>query len=442
MTAFRTVLCCLLLAVAACAETSYPVTLTECYQRTVAHNPEIQQARLNLERAAGAQLVFAARAFPRARTQFQAGAMQGSLYSEKPAPFAVVGSDAAQPLFDAGIPASRRRGALEVILAQQQLYRVTSEQLYAMRVAFWQTALARELARIQREIAGYAAANEKREQERLAIGQIGKQPVWQAKIQSLNLQVDQAHVEREQRAAATDLALLLGESVATGAVVRLPVPEGKLEYNPLTVDSAVESRRALAQRPDLRWLREMVRATREDQRMIEADLFPFVTLAASGQYVPKSGLYTRAPQIVTGRDPRTTEALGGGTWTWRMGDNGAIIGASRRVAARREAMEVTLRRLEENVPRELAALSGAAETAAAKMAALRASLQQAKELLQLAEQRVALGEATQLDYRNAQANLLSTQTGLAQAAFESELVRADLDRITGRYLDVNLKVKP
>lgn len=439
---FFTVLCGVLLAVAARAEISYPVTLAECYQRTLAHNPNIQQARLDLERAAGTKLVFASRALPRAKAQFQAGGSVGSLYDEKLAPFAVISADAAQPLFDASIPATRRRGALEVILAQQQLHCIASEQLHAVRVAFWQTVLARELGRIQREIAKRAASNVKREQDRLAAGQVGKQTVRQAEIQSLSLQVDLARIEREQRAAATELALLLGESVATGAVVRLPAPEGKLEYTPLVVDVAVEGGLVMAHRPDLRWLREMIRATREDQRIIEAGLFPFVTLVASGQYVPKSGLYTRSPQIVTGRDPRATEALYGATWAWRVGDNGAIIGASRRVAAGREAMEVTLCRLEENVPCELTVLSGAAEMVAAKMAALRASSLQAEELLQLAEQRVALGESTQLDYRNAQANLLSTQAGLAQAVFEGELARAELDRITGRYLDISLKTKP
>ncbi|MEI8314982.1 MAG: TolC family protein [Verrucomicrobiota bacterium] len=438
----HTVLCCILLTVLAHADVYYPVTLDECYQKAFIHNPDIQQARLDLERAAGTKLVFTSRAFPRAAAELKAGVSVGDLYAGAMTPIAVISAAAAQPLFDTSIPATLRRGTLEVILAEQQLHRVASEQMHAVRVAFWQTVLARELARIQREIAECIAMNVKREQERLAAGQVGKQAVRQAEIQALNLQVDLSRIEREQRATAIELALLLGESVTTGAVVRLPAPEGILAYTPLVVDVASESGRALVHRPDLCWLREMIRAIRENQSVIEAGLFPFITLASSGQYLPESVLSPHSQGVVPGRNLPKSEVLYGATWMWRVGDNGAIIGASRRVVAAREAMELTLRRLEENVPRELAMLSGATEMTTAKVTALRSSAQQAKELLQLAESRVALGEATQLDYRNAQASLLSTQTGLAQAAFEGELTRAELDRITGHYLDINLKVTP
>ena len=60
---------------------------------------------------------------------------------------------------------------------------------------------------------------------------------------------------------------------------------------------------------------------------------------------------------------------------------------------------------------------------------------EAEELLKLVETRVALGAATQLDFLNAQNNLLSTQTAILQAVFENELARAEFDRVTGRYLD-------
>ena len=43
-----------------------------------------------------------------------------------------------QPLFNASIPASRRRGDVEVLIAKQKLNVAVSEQLHAARLAFTQ----------------------------------------------------------------------------------------------------------------------------------------------------------------------------------------------------------------------------------------------------------------------------------------------------------------
>ena len=71
-----------------------------------------------------------------------------------PQPFGLARGFFTQPLFDAAVPASRRRGDMEVLLAQQRLNVAVVEQLHAARIAFY-TALfndsLRELGEAQRQ---------------------------------------------------------------------------------------------------------------------------------------------------------------------------------------------------------------------------------------------------------------------------------------------------
>ena len=55
---------------------------------------------------------------------------------------------------------------------------------------------------------------------------------------------------------------------------------------------------------------------------------------------------------------------------------------------------------------------------------------------------MSLGEATQFDFLKAQSNLLSVRDGIADATFNHEAARADLDRATGRYLQYATTAAP
>src|SRR5439155_5150922 len=120
-------------------------------------------------------------------------------------------------------------------------------------------------------------------------------------------------------------------------------------------------------RSDLTLLRALIRAAGEDKQMIQAGYFPFVTLVAFTQYVPVTKVLTRKPEVVPGREARDTESRFGAEFSWQVIDNGRVTGASRRVESGRRALAVTLQRLEENVPRELAILARALQTVDAKV---------------------------------------------------------------------------
>ena len=103
-----------------------------------------------------------------------AGVQGGKRADEpNPQPFGLARGFFTQPLFDAAVPASRRRGDVEVLLAQQRLNVAIVEQLHATRIAFY-TALfndsLRELGEAQRQ---RLAENVSTQAERYQAGQIG-----------------------------------------------------------------------------------------------------------------------------------------------------------------------------------------------------------------------------------------------------------------------------
>jgi outer membrane protein TolC len=120
--------------------------------------------------------------------------------------------------------------------------------------------------------------------------------------------------------------------------------------------------------------------------------------------------------------------------SWTVIDNGQVTGAARSLEAARQAYAINLQQLEQNVPRELLRVKASLEDADAQLTALRKSTDSAEENLKLVEARVSLGEATQLDFLNAQSNLLSVRVGILNAINLHETARADLDHVTGRYL--------
>ena len=412
-----------------------PVTLAECYAQTLERNREIRQKRADVERAAGTKVTFTARALPRFSMQTSAGQSGGSLYDDG-GPYAVVRADVSQPLFDMGIPASLRRGKLEVVIAQQNLNRTVTEQLHATRLAYLRALLSRRLYELHQQIETHLQANVRSAQQRFDVGMASRQTVRQAEIQLLGLKPQLAKAQRDYINAVTELAERKGDELATRGRCQLPHPLGKLEYAALKIDLEKETTQTTERRPDLVLLREFIKASTEDQRMVKAGYYPFVSLAALSQYVPKEGVFTRRPEIVSGQEARVTETRYGMTFTWQVIDFGRVGGQSRQIESGRQTMEITLRRLEENVPRELAVLARTLDSTDAKLDALKQSVAQAEEMLKLVESRIALKEATQLDFLNAQSNLLSTQAGILQAVYENEAARAEFDRLTGRYLDI------
>jgi outer membrane protein TolC len=424
-----------LLAFVACAkcshaaETNVPITLAEGFQKVLAHDPELLRLRKDVERAAGTRLSIRSRDLAHLSIEPTVGLEGGNLYA-KEKPFALVTAEFSQPLINRGTAAVWRRGNLEVLATEQNLNNGIASRLHEFRQYYLRAQRLQQLMALNEELDQRLQTNVSAEQQRRDVGSTGPRPILQAKVQLLTERAELNGFRREDFEVRSTMAEMMGEPIE-----RLPLPAEPLTRMTVMVDLKAETQMAERRRPDLKFLRTLIRVATEDKRIVDADYFPYVSAIASGLYIPGKKPVYQATPIIEGQQPLGSDGRGGVNLTWQIIDNGRVTGERRRIEGLRGEYEIILRQLVENIPRELERVSHALENADAKLQALEKSTKEAEEDLQLVETRISVGEATQLDFSDAQRNLLAVRHGVVDALFQQAFARAELDLATGRYLE-------
>jgi outer membrane protein TolC len=415
---------------ACCTHTAGAVTLQAVLQTTLEKNPAIQEAKSGLEQATGQRLVFRSVAWPDAELGVPAGLQAGHRAGESGIKGFAVGRGAlTQTLFNAGLPASLRRGDVEVLIAQQQLNVAVVDQLHAARLAFYAALYNRSLESIRSEQRQRLEENVTTQKTRYEAGLVDKGTLTSATIQAsdLDTQIESAH--RAYLDAQLQLALAMAINSAKAS---LPEPEGELQSIPMHVDLDSETAAALQRRADLKLARLFVRAANEDQRIIEADYYPAAIGSILGEYVPVTGIHregsTSKTQDFIGSEIREKVA-----YTWRVVDNGKVGGAVLRARSAREINELTCRKLEVNIPRELSRIANDLRTTEVRERSLTSATAAAEESARTVQQNLTTGLASPLEYRFTQNAFLETKSGLLEAIYQHNLSVAEWDRATGRY---------
>src|SRR5205807_740886 len=156
--------------------------------------------------------------------------------------------------------------------------------------------------------------------------------------------------------------LKLAEAMAIDpAKSTLPEPEGELQLVPIRVDVDSETAAALQRRADLKLAHLFVRVANEDQRIIAADYYPAVAGTVNGEYVPVTGIHRQGSTSKT-QDFIGSEIREKAAYTWRVIDNGKVAGAVLRARSAREINELTCRKLETNIPRDLSHIANHLKT--------------------------------------------------------------------------------
>ena len=404
------------------------ITLDAALSRTLEKNPEIVQARLALEQAAGRRLVFRSTAFPDLKIQGLAG-VQGGKRADEPTlrPFAFARGFFSQPLFDAAVPASLRRGNIEVLIAEQRLNVAIVEQLHTTRVAFY-TALYNEslraLGEAQRE---RLAQNVTTQSDRYRAGQANRAAIMSAQLLERELEPRIQEVQRGYEGALLTLATAMGNADET---VR---PKGQLQFAAINYDVASETSTALTERADLRLARLLLRAAEEDQRIIEAQYYPALDAVLSGTGIPVTVRTANGGSARTSDDILSSEIAGGVSYTWRVVDNGRIGGQVARQRAIREMNEISLRQLEANAALDLKRIANNFRAIEGRWKSLNAAVSGAEQNVDVVQRTLAEGLSSQLEFRTAESSFLETKSALLAAAYQQNITRAEWDRATGRY---------
>src|SRR5213595_971304 len=410
--------------------TSGAITLERVLQTTLDQNPAIQEAKSGLEQAAGQRLVFHSLVWPHAELGVPAGVQAGHRAGESGVKgFAVGRGSLEQVLFNMAVPPSLRRGDVEVLIAQQQLNVAVVEQLHGARLAFYAALYNRSLESIREEQRRKLEENVATQQDRYKAGLADRSAVTGATVQASELvpQIESAH------AAYRQAQLKLAEAMAIDpARSSLPEPDGELQFVPMRVGLDSETAAALQRRADLKLARLFVRAANEDQRIIAADYYPTVVGSIPGEYVPVTGIHREGSTSKT-QDFIGSEIREKAAYTWRVVDNGKVGGAVLRARSARETNELTCRKLEANIPRDLAHIANYLKTTEVREKSFASAATAAEESARTVQENLASGLASPLEYRVTQNAFLGTKSGLLQAIYQHNLAVAEWDRATGRY---------
>jgi outer membrane protein TolC len=415
--------CCL-----AAAKASHAITLETVLQKTLEKNPAIAQAKSDVEQAAGRRLVFRSIAWPSARLNVPAGVQGGHRAGESTKGFGFARGAFGQPILNAAIAPSFRRGDVDVLIAQQQLNVTVTEQLHAARLAFYSALYNRALQTLREEQRQRLDQNVASQKQRYEAGLTDRSAFTGATVQARELDSQIESARRALKQAQLELALAMGDDPSQD----LPEPEGDLEFSARTVDLKSETKTALEHRPDLQLARELVHAANQDQRIIEAGYYPAITANISGQYIPVTGIHREGSTRRTD-DFISSETREGAGYTWRVIDSGMTTGAVRKARAAREINEVALQKLETNVSRELMRIRNDLLAIEARHNSLASAENAAEESTRTVEQNLSGGLASELEYRLTQNGYLETRSGLLSAAYFYNVAIAEWDRATGHY---------
>jgi outer membrane protein TolC len=406
------------------------VTLETVLQTTLEKNPAIQEAKSNLEQAAGQRLVLRSIIWPDLKARVPAGLQGGHRGGEDSIKgFGFARGSFTQTLFNAAVPASLRRGDVGLLIAQQQLNVTVVEQLHAARLAFYGALYNRGLQAIREDQRQRLDENVASQKDRYEAGLTDRSAVTSATVQAreLDSQIEAAH--RAYAETRLKLAEAMGSNPSANAM--LPEPEGELQFAPMTVDLDPETTAALERRADLKLARLLVRAASDDQRIIEAGYYPAVTGTITGTYIPVSGIHREGSTSAT--NDISSEIVEGAIYTWRVIDNGKVTGAVLKQRSTREINELTCRKLEASVGRDLLRIRNNLQAIEMREKSLAAASAAAKESALLVQQNLVGGLASQFEYRLTQNGLLQTESGLFDAIYQYNLALAEWDRVSGRY---------
>jgi outer membrane protein TolC len=412
------------------AHTSGAITLERILRTTLDRNPVIQEAKSGLERAAGQRLVFRSLVWPHAELGVPAGVQAGHRAGESGVKgFAVGRGSLEQVLFNMAVPPSLRRGDVEVLIAQQQLNVAVVEQLHAARLAFYAALYNRSLESIRDEQRQKLEENITTQKDRFEAGLTDKSAFTSATVQASELVPQIESAQGAYRAAQLKLAEAMSIDPAKST---LPEPEGELQFIPMRLDVDSETAAALQRRSDLKLARLFVRGANEDQRIIAADYYPAVAGTINGEYVPVTGIHRQGSTSKT-QDFIGSEIREKAEYSWRVIDNGKVGGAVLKARATREMNELTCRKLEANVSRELSRIANDLKGIDARERSLSAASVTAEESASAVRENVVTGLASPLEYRITQNAFLKTKSGLLEAIYEHNVAIAEWDRASGRY---------
>lgn len=319
--------------------------------------------------------------------------------------------------------------ALEVqdLIRQSALYEletVINNQLLRVRTSFYNVLLGREQIDVQEQNVALLEEQLQTARNRLEAGTVSNFEVLRAEVELSNAQPALIRARNDFRVSIEELRYAIGyEETSRADLSRAPEFVGTLDYEPVSyeLESALESARV--NRPELRQLDTLYKASEAGMVIAKSDRLPTVSING-GYALRKDRLSNRV------RESNTGWTLGASA-SWAIWDGGSTQGRiiqalSQQEQARLSLLDASLG-VEVEVRRALSDLDGATELSAAAHKVV----DQAEEALRLAKARYGAGTATQLDVLSAQVALTLARNNLVEANYSYNVAAASVRRAIG-----------
>lgn len=307
--------------------------------------------------------------------------------------------------------------------AYYNLREVIDTTILNVRTGFYNVLLGRELIRVQEESIRLLQNQLQDQRNRFAAGTVPQFNVLQAETQ-LGNQTPQADQARNNFALQKlQLARLIGiDSDPTNGRIADFDLVGELAYEPRTFNADRAIKAALANRSILKQRRQEVQIQQEQIRVALSTYYP--------QVQADVGVQQRSSQVETLGDPVNGWFLGA-TATWNIFDGLSGYGQYKQARANRNSAMVTfddaVRQIKLDVQNAILSLQLSKDTVNSQTK----NVSTAAESVRLAQARLSAGAGVQLDVLNAQTQLTTAESNLAQAKYNYNVALATLDQATG-----------
>src|SRR5256886_2410169 len=186
------------------------ITLDGVLNATLEKNPAIQRAKANLEQAAGRRLVLRSVMWPNVKLNVPAGVQGGDRAGSTATKiFGFARGSFTQPLINAAIPPSLRRGDVEVLISEQQFNLAVEQQLHAARLAFYSAIYNRELLSVREKQREHLDENVASQSDRYQAGLVDRSTFTTATVEARELDPLVENSRRAYRAAQLQLAQIM-----------------------------------------------------------------------------------------------------------------------------------------------------------------------------------------------------------------------------------------
>lgn len=304
-----------------------------------------------------------------------------------------------------------------------ELRNVVDQVIASVRRQFYTVLLNRALIGVQEESVTLLGSQLRDQRNRFEAGTVPRFNVLRAEVELANVQPALIRARNNYRTSQLQLAKLVGISWPTTADLT-PFPiNGQLTYERRAIDLRSSIDLAMEHRSFLKVQRQSILSEVQQIKIALAGYQPTLN-ANAGYQIRNDGASSDLTDEVDGW-------FFGVSGRWNIFDGFATTGKVQQARARLEAAKVTYEDSVRQVELEVQTSYSSVLEGRELIESQQKTVEQAREALRLARERLLAGAGTQLEVLDARVSLTQAQTTALQAVADYNSSLAEFDRVTG-----------